>query len=252
MKLANRLQLRNTGPWSLARISTALWLDASDADTATIVGGKISQRADKSGNSRHATQSIDGYRPLAGINKDDFDGTDDRLSIAHTSALNAPVYIAVVVKPAMSAQYHGLLDKWDNEVGWMIDFGVAGSIGQPRVSVNNGAALLAPTNTNSIISIIEIQINGASSFIGGPAGVSTGALQAPTSNTQDIFIAGDGTSTLVTDLDFHEMAILGSAPDSATRAKIQGYLAHKWDTLLGVSTLVSALPVGHPYKTSAP
>lgn len=33
---------------------------------------------------------------------------------------------------------------------------------------------------------------------------------------------------------------------------IEGYAAHKWDALLGVTTLVSALPSGHPYKTSAP
>ena len=34
--------------------------------------------------------------------------------------------------------------------------------------------------------------------------------------------------------------------------RVSGYLAWKWDGILGVTTHVAALPVGHPYKAAAP
>ena len=34
--------------------------------------------------------------------------------------------------------------------------------------------------------------------------------------------------------------------------RVSGYLAWKWDGILGVTTHVDALPVGHPYKAAAP
>lgn len=256
MKLAQRIlmlgQPLDAGtPWTPAELATVLWLDTSDATTATTVDGKISQRADKSGNSRHATQTTSGYRPVAGTNKDDYDGSDDMMVVANTSALDAPAYIAIVVKANITSQFSGLLDKWADANGWMIDFGPNASLGYPRLSVN-GSEISAPSSVHNTLSVIEAQISGESSFIGTPAGVTTGTLPSPTTVVQDLFVAGDGASTLTTDLDFHEMLILASAPDSATRSKIQGYLAHKWDSLLGVSTLVSALLSGHPYKTSPP
>jgi hypothetical protein len=41
----------------------ALWLDPSDSSSITLVGGKVSQIADKSGNARHYSQSTDANRP---------------------------------------------------------------------------------------------------------------------------------------------------------------------------------------------
>src|SRR5215218_679119 len=44
--------------------------------------------------------------------------------------------------------------------------------------------------------------------------------------------------------------VAGLAADK--RAKLQGYIAWKWDRLLGVTTMVSALPSNHPYKLGPP
>jgi TM2 domain-containing membrane protein YozV len=49
-----------------------------------------------------------------------------------------------------------------------------------------------------------------------------------------------------------ETIIVKGIPTSDITTKMQGYLAHKWDALLGGTTLVSALPIGHPYKTAKP
>lgn len=237
--------------WTPAETSTVLWLDASDTTTATTVDGKISQRADKSGNGLNATQSTAGNRPVSGTNKDDYDGVDDRLIIADSALIDAPAYIAAVAKANVTGQYKGLLDKWASGIGWMIDFGPTATQGRPRLTVN-GTALVSTASVHNTLSIIEAQIAGASSFIGTPAGVKTGTLPTPTNIADALAIGGDDVSTLATDLDFHEMIFLASAPDTELRQTIQGYLAHKWDELLGVTTLVDALPLDHPYKSAPP
>lgn len=52
--------------------------------------------------------------------------------------------------------------------------------------------------------------------------------------------------------DIHQAVFVPDAISNSDVQKIEGLLAHKWDALRGVTTLVSALPSGHPYKSSAP
>lgn len=66
-------------------LSPALWLDASDTATITATGGQVSQWRDKSGNSRHVSQSTGTAQPqqvasvLNGNSVVQFDGADDYL-----------------------------------------------------------------------------------------------------------------------------------------------------------------------------
>lgn len=237
--------------WTPSEITTLLWLDASDTSTATVVDGKVSQRADKSGNGFLAAQITLENRPTSGTNKDDFDGINDRLVIPHNSALAAPAYMAIVAKANVTGQYKGLIDKRGNSAGWMVEYGPTATQGQPRLTATS-TVLVAPTSVHNVLAIVEAQMAGESSFVGTPAGVTTGTLPAPSGVTSGVTIAGNGTQTNPTDLDFHEAVILPSAPDATLRQTIQGYLAHKWDDILGVTTLVDALPVDHPYKSAAP
>ena len=50
--------------------------------------------------------------------------------------------------------------------------------------------------------------------------------------------------------DVHEIAFLPGDASSDDVALAEGRLAHKWDGILGVSVLVSALPSNHPHKSS--
>jgi hypothetical protein len=50
----------------------------------------------------------------------------------------------------------------------------------------------------------------------------------------------------------YEIFVEPSVLSDAARQIREGYLAHKWDALLGVTTLVDALPSDHPYKSAAP
>lgn len=49
--------------WTPAQISSALWLDAADANTVTLNGSTVSQWSDKSGNGRNATQPTAASQP---------------------------------------------------------------------------------------------------------------------------------------------------------------------------------------------
>jgi|694.fasta_scaffold17646_2 hypothetical protein len=98
--------LKRAGTWPRVLVPTdlaglQLWLDASDASTlydATSGGslvaadGAVARWEDKSGNARHATQGTSGSRPLrktsvqGGKDVLRFDGSDDSLSIASSTA----------------------------------------------------------------------------------------------------------------------------------------------------------------------
>lgn len=102
MKLAKRIMMRqqSSGLWTPAEITTALWLDAADATTITLVGSKVSQWADKSGTGRHAVQGTDAARPTyvsAGLNGKSvlsFDGGDYMLTPdIFTAASDVSIFI---------------------------------------------------------------------------------------------------------------------------------------------------------------
>jgi hypothetical protein len=82
------LQNFNSTLWDPSRITTALWLDASDSTTLTTVSGSISEWRDKSGNSRNAVQSTAAYRPststLNNLTILTFDGINDNMNIPTT------------------------------------------------------------------------------------------------------------------------------------------------------------------------
>lgn len=239
--------------WTPADTTTTLWLDAADESTVTTSDGVVSERADKSGNSMNASQSTASKRPVANTSTDAFDGIDDTLIVANNAALYAPKYIVAVAKADVIEGYERLLNFWGASVGWFVDFG--STAGLPRLC-SNSTILTAPTSINNTLATIEAQIDGASSFIGTPAGVTDGTLPTPSNFAYSLLIAWNGGSgspaPVYTDLDFHELVILPSSPTADTREKIQGYLAHKWDALLGVTTLVDALPSDHTYKSAPP
>lgn len=50
----------------------------------------------------------------------------------------------------------------------------------------------------------------------------------------------------------NELIITAPGILAANPALVQGYLAHRWDGVLGGTALVTALPSGHTYKSAAP
>ena len=98
--------------WSPSDITTYFWIDPSDISTlftdsggttaVTAAEDPIGRAADKSGNSRHATQSTSGYRPLykvdGSIKSFLMDGSDDSLRVSTASGLSTDMDFFMAVK----------------------------------------------------------------------------------------------------------------------------------------------------------
>ena len=244
--------------WNPSMITTALWLDAADASTVTVVSGAVSQWNDKSGNSRHATQSTSGKRPLfaaTGLNSMpaiDCDGTDDELLLAGVTALTSVFQSLFVVA------------KRDNAGGRTeVSIGIGGLpsgngiADVPRWSDNVMYSFLGyipnrPTPTSVITDLPYItSLTGGSvqrSYTNGTL-IGTGTTQSATPFSVTAGYIGSGTAitaaTAYFDGKISEIVLLPQEASTVTRQLVEGYLAHKWG-------LTANLPAGHPYKTVGP
>jgi hypothetical protein len=99
--------------------------DASNASSITLNGSSITTWNDISGNSRHATQSTNSFRPIYnsttinGLQTILFDGTDDYFTIANTTVLTGNFTIYFIGKNNYSSATNG-------NGSWMIGSGESG------------------------------------------------------------------------------------------------------------------------------
>lgn len=230
MKLAKRLTMKSArgGLWTPAETTTAIWFDPSDADTVTIVDGKVSQLADKSGNNRHVTQGVAANRPgINSVSMLTFNGSAQWF--ADIPAFSSQFIISVAIRSQNKA-YAGLFTATTSEL--ILNASGTGAIATGTVLINGivqtAIALSAPVTWS----------------IGGATPVNKARSFGQEFNLKGATRAWVGSGG--------EIISLPTAPTTEIRQKLEGYLAHKWDALLGVTTLVDALPSGHPYKTFAP
>lgn len=231
--------------WTPSDITTALWLDASDASTITEDVG-VETWADKSGNSRDVTQTTDADQPNYNSTTKavEFDGVSEYMSGSFGATLSQPTTIIVLFKRNAAVIdayiYDGIASPSRNAL-----------FGAPQWDAYAGVELLGGTiNTN--LNIIATTYNNTSSEI-----VLNGTSIA-TGNTGTHSLTGIALGVRYS-LDtaylngiINEIIIVNSAVDTATRQKIEGYLAWKWDGINGNTALVTALPSDHPYKSAAP
>lgn len=158
------------------------WYDSSDSATRTLVSGKVSQWADKSGNARHATQATAGLRythSAASVN-----GLD-----SFTGARSAQMYIASAL-PSISA------------AGAYV-FCVGGALGEVPFVVQTGAAAKPFALDLSASGTMYAWGDGAGSFVtmtGLGAATSDGSINAfgicsATSGTSSTACFNAGRST---------------------------------------------------------
>lgn len=232
--------------------SPALWLDASDADSITIVSDKVTQWADKSGNARHAVQATADNQPVVGSETIDgkntiqFDGASDYLTVSSfptgASAYSMYAVLKIDNDPPTNATRTGFLT-FDGDSSLVAHYPYTDSkvyadfattarktVGIPSPSLASAHLL----NFDSAASLWTCRINGTQ-------------IYATTTNTVGISSATNyiGKSGNYFDGDFAEILIFPSVLSIQNRLIVEGYLAHKWG-------LESSLPTGHPYKTNAP
>lgn len=243
-------------PWTPAEITTALWLDAADSGTITLTSGKVSQWADKSGNSRNVAQATASAQPVvtaAAQNSLDvltFDGA----AVLATSA-NFPetgnAEFSVFWVHTKTSSSGGCVFGWGNsgtslQACGLYDDGSSRGIAYAGGNFCATGAISAGYNVWGYVKSAGA-INSASDFRKNGANTVTAA----SSSTPNIASATlkIGQWSLVTSNrlvgSLAELIVLPSAADATTRQKIEGYLAHKWG-------LASLLPSDHPHKSTAP
>lgn len=245
--------------WDPSLISTALWLDAADASTITESSGAVSQWNDKSGNNRNAAQATPANRPaysLAAQNGKNtvlFSVSNSQTLLIPSSQLHSGLYSVFTVAKAATATAIRMVISQDSSnrdgqylrlnnatTAASITFNTAGS------SFSSTATVTA-TNWNmysAIREVTEIRL-----FANGTIGTSAAVTGTAKSTSNSINIGSTTTTGAAIDSyfdgDIGEIIFVGSAVDTSTRQRVEGYLAHKWG-------LAANLPSNHPYKVNVP
>jgi hypothetical protein len=244
-----------TQQWTIADATTALWLDAADATTITEASGVVSEWSDKSGNGYDVSQATPGARPVVsaaaqnGLDAIAFDGTDDLL----TTSVNFPITgnsefaIFLAGKPALGST-EGIV------VGWGAN-GVLEGVGTTRGALaymggnnyNMSTLLAEDTPVQTAYTKTPGAIDATSAwFKNGASNDGTGHSTSTPNTIARPFVVGRlNEFAFFQEGETYEVVVLDYAPDTATRQRIEGYLAHKWG-------LEGDLPENHPYKVQPP
>jgi hypothetical protein len=238
-------------PWTPSFITTtALWLDASDANTITESGGTVSQWDDKSGNGNDVSQDTEikqpatGSNTIGGLNVLLFDGSNDIMTNSSFAMSTANMSVFLVrrqVSETGSRTWN--IGKNTDEQGAIRE----GSNGSGtrfygyRWPENQGVSL-----TGDLLSHVTCYVKTGTAlqeaYIDGTLeGNNTATLTTFTSEQMSIGAFG----SIEANVEFAEMVVVSSALSTADHQKMEGYLAWKWG-------LVANLPSDHPYKDAAP
>jgi hypothetical protein len=245
--------------WTPAQITTSLWLDAADASTITTVSGAVSEWRDKSGNSRHASQTVTSSRALLvnsalnGLPGIDYDGLDDDHALANVSALNSvdQSFFIVASRDNAAGRTEAAF-----AIGNQADSNAIADI--PRWSDNVMYSQVGYANNRPTPQSVITTAPYMNCATGGTVQrsytndtlIGTGPMQS----TSPFSVAGGGfigsgravsANNRYFDGKIYELVIVPSVATTTLRQTVFGYLAHKWD-------LAANLPAGHPFKTLPP
>jgi len=232
--------------WTPEKITSELWLDASDASTIT-GSNPVTQWRDKSGNSRHVTMtSSDPALSGAlwnGLDAIAFDGNDVMKTGALTLSLGnlqfATVFSLNSAGPAYQAPF-----SFEGDVFEFREDNNQAKI-QTRTNTGNGDNWRwVPANlfTYSNPFIGSYSYDGSQHSLHVSGSSATSAAQTGTFDVTKMVI-GQVPSNILNGV-IGEVVLVNS-PDTFIRQRLEGYMAHKWG-------LSANLVAGHPYKNSKP
>jgi len=251
--------------WTPAEITTALWLDASDADTITEDNGVIEWR-DKSGNDHHFSQLSAGNRPTIGSENGrdtvSFSGSAQWMSHATLSLPLAERSIFVVVKENVSVVNAGFFTVTGTYYDWASNDGLClGSSNKTTYDFNvlsarynnRGCAYeVLRTGSSACPLGVYTEIFGSMTgalYVDGSLIASDAASYAFTANSKGGVVLGARSSPAIgspyLNGEIAGIVYCSTKLIDSDRQKIEGYLAWHWG-------LQANLPAEHPYKDSAP
>lgn len=244
------------------------WWDAADATTVTLDSGRVAAIADKSGNSRNATNATSGstqpdYVSAAhnGRNAMRFAAaSSQRLSVPSSAATfnflhnGTPSFVALVASPGASADPNALLGFAGNNaaiargVAMYYDDRVAASRNNAvGFNAHNGTEYIALANpvdvfTPQTLGIVDYRFDFANAtaadraFItfNGSANTATNTLTATPSagNANGDWHVGSLGGSFYFTGDICEMLIFSQHPTASQRTSLRTYLARKWGITL--------------------
>jgi hypothetical protein len=257
-RLRSRSRSKIYGPiWTPARITTALWLDASDASTITLNGSNVTQWNDKSGNGRNAAQSTAANQPTFANSQVTFDGSNDYFTLASNVA-NADATNSFVVFFVGAADLTGrnnstgaaILTRQlvsDGAGSWHVGVAASGNmVSRLHITAGNNLTGLLKTNTGTISTntgfIGEWEYTGTAGSTaadrwvirkdGGSAlAESVGTTEANWNNPAGATYIGTGW---LTDAGYQykgtiqEIVLVPNSMSASDRQIMEGYLAWKW------------------------
>lgn len=227
--------------WTPNVLRPALWFDAADLSTLTLVSGDASEWRDKSGNGRHASQGTAALQPSynattlnskPGIT---FDGTLKFLtSVAISDIIFNNSYSAFTVGRANSASSNdgsGYLNSgfWGDSGGFISNyFRSANLIGAYNWDGGNRVATQAYTFGTNLIAGLEL--SGGSIRLRQNGGNEIATASGNTSLTSGVLRIGKVFRD--SDPNFNgvvsEVIFSKGHVSTADRQRIEGYLAWKW------------------------
>lgn len=242
----NRLFRKDTG-WTPSDLGLVLWYDAADTDSIEVTSGRVSQWIDKSGNANHAIQSTASHRPLTGtqtmggLNVIEIqDG--NRMLTPNVDMTNRTLF--TVVQRNISGRITQLYSH--NSTNVQLRMNTNGSVRYAALSsAYSGTRESKDVVANFTPSIVGYLFGPDLAYsVNGAFDPAAATLETGGSRTYNQIAVRQSSSERFVGL-IGEFIVVDSIPDDATRQKIEGYLAHKWD-------MVGDLPVDHPYKSAAP
>lgn len=228
------------------------WYDATDGTFMTLATADITQMTDRNGDGRHLSTTGGTFiKPTYASSMVDVGpslnaGAFNAWAVAMPAAtwdlffVGDPIADGVTRTLVSDAAGNGII--YVNGAGdfklW--DGGNERSCGVAWGGTGKRQAVIEMRSTSDI----RVGINDATAVAYTLGGAITSSFTAP--------ILFNGISGVQPFGGQHEWLFLPTGTSAPTRAKIQGYLAWKWDTKLGGTTFVTALDAGHAYKSAAP
>ena len=228
------------GGFSPLSLSPALWFDSSDPNTLydattggnlVAAGGQIARWEDKSGNARHATQSVLANRPIRQTSVQNgrdivrFDGSSDFLDF-NPSGLPSGSSQRTALSVFKHSSNSGAKIPWlyggATQLTAYAHYKDTANIGLGR----NNADIVANRPTNSFYIISSIENSGAQCWVNGTS-IGTSSTQANTTLTFASLGKYPNTNVFF-DSDLAEVIIFPTALSTTNRQRVERYLGAKW------------------------
>lgn len=230
--------------WTPLAITTQFWIDASDENTLVTSGSSVTQWRDKSGNSRHPSLFGDPQYASHSVVC-----TSDYFNIP-PEAFPGVGYAIIALFASSSTGTSGSgfinINSSPND--------------DPEIRIGDGSLIRAYFNSGYAINMdggcltmgivnIDVESGVKSTVYRNGSQLGTGTVSGALSGISE-FRIGHYSRIGYRNGSLCEIFVYPVGADN--RQNAEGYIAHKWDAILGGSALRDALPANHPYKYAPP